>query len=113
MEAILDAFVFESRKGIRHDGWLDYCVRTADWLLKVQNGDGSFYRSYRDDGSCCMDSKASTKCVVRFLVQLYLVTGNGAYLGSALRAGEWAYEHVYRHYEYRGGPCDTSDIMDK
>lgn len=113
LEAILDAFVFETGKGIRHDDWLDYCVRTADWLLKVQNEDGSFYRSYQDDGSCCMDSKASTQCVVRFLVQLYLVTGNKTYLQSALRAGEWAYIHAYQNFEYRGGPCDTSDIMDK
>ncbi|MBR3431476.1 MAG: hypothetical protein IKG87_15395 [Clostridia bacterium] len=113
MEAVLDAFVFETRKGIRHDGWLSYCIRTADWLLKAQNGDGSFYRSYHDDGNCCMDSKASTPCVIRFLIQLYLVTGNNAYLQSAVRAGEWAYRHVYQGFEYRGGPCDTSDIMDK
>ncbi len=37
----------------------------------------------------------------------------GAYLRSALRAGEWSYEHQYRLFEYRGGPCDTSDILDK
>ena len=113
LEAILDAYVFESGRGIRHEDWLVYCARTADWLLGIQNEDGSFYRSYRDDGSCCMDSKASTQCVVRFLVQLHLVTGNSAYLRSAIRAGEWAYEHVYRRFEYHGGPCDTLDIMDK
>ena len=113
MEAILDAYVFEMKRGIRHEAWLDYCVQTADWLADRQNEDGSFYRSYRDDGSCCMDSRASTPCVVRFLVQLYLVTGNDAYLQTALKAGEWAYEHQYRLFEYRGGPCDTSDIMDK
>ena len=113
MEAILDAYVFEMKRGIHHEAWLDYCVRTADWLTDRQNEDGSFYRSYRDDGSCCMDSRASTPCVVRFLVQLYLVTGNGVYLQTALKAGEWAYEHQYRLFEYRGGPCDTSDIMDK
>ena len=113
LEAILDAFVFEMKHEIRHDDWLDYCVRTADWLVSRQNEDGSFYRSYQDDGTCCMDSKASTPCIVRFLVQLYLVTRNEAYLNTAVRAGEWAWEHQYRLFEYRGGPCDTSDIMDK
>ena len=113
MEAVLDAYVFERKRGTCHDNWLEYCVRTADWLTEKQNEDGSFYRSYSDDGSCCMDSKASTQCVVRFLVQLYLVTGNGAYLQTALKAGGWAYEHQYLQFEYRGGPCDTSDIMDK
>ena len=62
MEAVLDAFVFEVKHGIRHDHWLSYCVCTADWLVSRQNEDGSFYRSYRDDGSCHMDSKASTAC---------------------------------------------------
>ena len=113
MEAILDAWVFEVKRGIRHDNWLEICVRTAHLLTNLQNEDGSFYRSYHDDGSCCMDSKASTPCVVRFLVQLYLVTQNEAYLQAAIRAGEWAYAHQYQGFEYRGGPCDTSDILDK
>ena len=113
MEAILDAYVFEKKRGTDHENWLDYCVRTADWLVINQNGDGSFYRSYQDDESCCMDSKASTQCVVRFLIQLYLVTKNEAYLQAAIRAGEWSYEHQYLQFEYRGGPCDTSDILDK
>ena len=113
MEAILDAWVFERKRGIRHDNWLEICVRTADLLTNLQNEDGSFYRSYHDDGSCCMDSKASTPCVVRFLVQLYLVTQNEAYLQAAIRAGEWAWVHQYQGFEYRGGPCDTSDILDK
>ena len=113
LEAILDAFVFEMKHGVCHDNWLKYCVCTADWLVSRQNEDGSFYRSYRDDGSCCMDSRASTPCVVRFLVQLYLETKNKTYLDTAVRAGEWAWEHQYRLFEYRGGPCDTSDIMDK
>lgn len=113
MEAILDAWVFEVKRGIRHENWLEICVRTADLLTNLQNEDGSFYRSYHDDGSCCMDSKASTPCVVRFLVQLYLVTRNETYLQAAIRAGEWAYAHQYQGFEYRGGPCDTSDILDK
>jgi len=113
LEAVLDAYVFEAKRGIFHENWMDYCVRTADWLVKTQNGDGSFYRSYRDDGSCCMDSRASTQCVVRFLVQLYLVTGNEEYLQAALRAGEWSWLNQYKLFEYRGGPCDTSDILDK
>ena len=113
MEAMLDAWVFEAKRGRDHRNWLEYCRRTADWLVKAQNGDGSFYRSYRDDGSCRMDSRASTPCVVRFLVQLYLVTGERAYLDAAVRAGEWAWEHQYRLFEYRGGPCDTSDVLDK
>ena len=113
MEAILDAYVSEKKRGFSHEDWLAYCVTTADWLVKAQNSDGSWYRSYHDDGSCRMDSKASTPCAVRFLIQLFLVTKKDAYLQAAVRAGEWAYMHQYRGFEYRGGPCDTSDVLDK
>ena len=41
LEAILDAYVFEKKRGILHESWLDYCTRTADWLAGVQNEDGS------------------------------------------------------------------------
>ena len=33
LEAILDAYVFEKKRGIEHANWLDYCVKTADWLV--------------------------------------------------------------------------------
>jgi len=113
MEAILDAWVFEKKQGRDHKQWLDVCISTADWLLERQNEDGSWYRSYFEDNSRCMDSKASTPCVIRFLIQLYLVTGHKAYLDSAIRAGEWSYEHMYLDFEYRGGTCDQSDVLDK
>lgn len=113
LEAILDAYVFEKKRGIEHEAWLDYCVKTADWLVSMQNPDGSFYRSYNYDNSVCMDSKASTPCVVRFLIQMYLVTKCEAYLIAARRAGEWSYEHMYLGFEYRGGTCDQSDVLDK
>jgi hypothetical protein len=60
-----------------------------------------------------MDSKASTPCIVRFLIQMYLVTGKKEYLDSAVAAGNWTYEHQYLGFEYRGGTCDQSDVMDK
>ena len=113
MEAILDAYVYLHRKGEERPEWLAFCVRTADWLVNVQNGDGSYYRSYHDDGSVRMDSKSNTPSVIRFLIQLYLVTGTQAYREAALRAGEWSYQNAYLNLEYRGGTCDNSDIQDK
>ena len=113
LEAILDAWQLEKKYGNSHDTWIDYCLRTGDWLVKSQNPDGSWYRSYYRDGSCCMDSKASTPCPVRFLVQLYGETGRQEYLDAAVRAGEWTWIHLYKDFEYRGGTCDQSDVMDK
>ena len=114
LETVLDAYVFEAKRGIFHENWMDYCVRTADWLVKTQNGDGSFYRSYRDDGSCCMDSRASTQCVVRFLVQLYLVTGNEAYLQGCTQSRRMVLPApVSRRLNTEAGPATHPISMDK
>jgi len=113
LEAILDAYVFEKKRGVDHPDWLDYCVSTADWLVRMQNEDGSYYRSYNYDNTMCMDSKASTPCIIRFLVQMQLVTGKQEYLDAAIKAGAWTYDNMYLGFEYRGGTCDNMDILDK
>jgi len=113
LENILDAYVFLHKRGEEHADWREYCVKTADWLVANQNADGSYYRAYNDDGSVCMDSKANTPSVVRFLIQMYLVTGTEGYKRAALRAGAWSYDNLYVNMEYRGGTCDNLDIMDK
>ena len=121
LENILDAYVLTRKaskvsdgeiKTQEHPDWLAFCENAAGFFLKVQNPDGSFYRAYEPDGTMRMDSKANTISIVRFLVQLYLVTGKEEYKTSALRAGEWSYEHVYKHMEYRGSTCDNADVMD-
>lgn len=112
LENILDAYVLTKKRGEDHADWLAFCRRAADWLVSAQNEDGSYYRAYNQDGSMRMDSKANTISIVRFLVQLYLVTKEEAYRQTALRAGEWSYHHVYEQMEYRGSTCDSADIMD-
>lgn len=114
LENILDAYVYMKKKGEDRPEWLEFCRKAADWLVRIQNEDGSYYRAYnKDDGSMRMDSKANTISVVRFLVQFYLVTGDEKYKQAALRAGEWAYNNTYKKMEYRGSTCDNADIMDK
>ena len=113
LEGILDAWKFEHDRGNEHENWLQYCVSTADWLTERQEPDGSWFRAYYFDNQPCMDSKASTPCVIRFLLQMYGITGNETYLDSAIKAGEWTYERLYKGFEYRGGTCDQSDVMDK
>ena len=113
IEAMLDAYLYLRGRGEERPEWLAFCRKTADWLVRVQNEDGSFYRAYNTDGSVRMDSKANTPSVIRFLVQFHLATGEEQYRTAALRAGEWAYEHSYRNMEYRGGTCDNLAIMDK
>ena len=113
LEAILDAYVFEHNRGIEHPEWLEYCEKAASWLLSRQEADGSFCRAYTYEGAPCLDSKASTPCIIRFFIQLYLVTGDEALRRAAIRAGDWTYENETLGFEYRGGTCDQSDVMDK
>lgn len=113
IEPILDAFLYLRGKGDLRPTWLEFCRRTADWLVKIQNEDGSYYRAYHTDGSIRMDSKANTPSVIRFLVQFYLVSGDERYKAAAMRAGNWSFDCNYRNMEYRGGTCDNSDIQDK
>jgi len=113
LENILDAYVYLKKKGIEKPTWLEFCKKAADWFLKAQNDDGSWYRAYNtEDGSMRMDSKANTISAVRFLIQFYLVTKEEAYKEAALKAGEWAYHNTYKRLEYRGSTCDNTDILD-
>ena len=113
LENILDAYVYMRKRGEIRPAWLSFCRNAADWLVRIQNEDGSWYRAYNtDDGSMRMDSKANTISVVRFLIQLYLVTKDETYKSAALRAGDWAYDNTFKNMEYRGSTCDNADIMD-
>ncbi|WP_274652101.1 hypothetical protein [Paenibacillus humicola] len=113
IEAILDAALYMRKKGDERPAWLEFCRRTADWLVDIQNDDGSFYRAYNTDNSIRMNSKSNTPSVIRFLVQFYLATGDERYKTAAVKAGEWSFENNYRNLEYRGGTCDNMDIQDK
>lgn len=112
LENILDAYVLTRKKSEEHSDWLAFCEKAAAFFMNVQNNDGSFYRAYEPDGRMRMDSKANTISIVRFFIQLYLVTGKESYKSAALKAGEWSYNNIYMNMEYRGSTCDNTDIMD-
>ncbi|MBO6166463.1 MAG: hypothetical protein J6O17_08895 [Eubacterium sp.] len=112
LENILDAYVLTKKKTEEHPDWLEFCEKAAHFFMGIQNEDGSFYRAYERDGAMRMDSKANTISIVRFFVQLYLVTGKEEYKETALRAGQWSYDNVYKNMEYRGSTCDNTDVMD-
>lgn len=113
VEAMFDAYRHQHRKGDERPAWLAFCRKAADWLVNVQNEDGSYYHAYHADGTVRMHTKANTPSVIRFLVQMFLLTGDERYRTAALKAGEWSYRNVYQNMEYVGGTCDNSEIMDK
>lgn len=113
LEAIVEAWRFLHKRGIEKPEYLRFCQKAAEWLVVVQNEDGSYYRAYEADSSIRMDSKSNTPSIIRFLVQMYLITGKEAYRTAALRAGEWTLAVAYPKLEFRGGTCDNFDIQDK
>jgi hypothetical protein len=113
IEAVLDSWLYMRRKGEERPEWFEFCRKTADWLVRNQNQDGSFYRAYNSDSSVRMDSKSNTPSIIRFLVQYYLVSHDEKYKSAAMKAGDWSYDNAYLNMEYRGGTCDNTDIQDK
>lgn len=113
MEGILDGYNFLKKQGVDKPDWLAYCETVGDWLVRTADEEGCWFRAYDYDGNAILESKANTSNVIRFLVQLYLTTGKVAYKETALKAGDWSYEHVYKKMEYLGGTCDNADVLDK
>lgn len=93
--------------------WLRFLTKYADSLCRIQCADGHFCRAYTADGTVRMDSGSNTPSVIRFLIEMYRVTGNEDYKNAAVKAGEWSYRNAYLNLEYRGGTCDNLDIQDK
>ena len=112
MEGVLDAYRFQKKHGNDRTEWLDYCKEIAGWLGEHQAEDGSWPRAWYFDGSVAEPSKANTTNIIRFLVQLYLTTGDAKIKETALKAGEWGYQNAYLGFEYHGGTCDQADVLD-
>ncbi len=113
MENIIDAYAYLKKQGEEQSSWLRFCTQTAEWLVKHQNEDGSWYRAYNTDETVFDFTKGMTVSAIRFLVQLHLVTGDKRYKETALRAGVFSYKNVYKKMEYVGGTCDNGGVLDK
>ena len=113
LEGILDGYVFLKKRGEDREDWLDYCKTVGNWLVRTADEEGCWHRAYNFDGTVRLESKANTSNILRFLVQLYLVTKDESYKASALRAGDWCYTHIFKGMEYLGGTCDNADVLDK
>ncbi|WP_130838364.1 hypothetical protein [Lachnoclostridium sp. Marseille-P6806] len=113
MEAILRAYRLLKEHGTVKEAWLRFCEKTGRRLVRLQNPDGSYFRAYYPDSSVRMSSRANTPAIIRFLIELFLETGEEALRDAALRAGEWTLTQAVPALEYRGGTCDNADVQDK
>ena len=128
MEGMASAIAFARDHGsaadrTEVDKWESFATGFADWLVKHQAADGSFQRAFNPDGTpwkagpACSyrgdvdgESKYSTPFPIRFLVAMWFATANPAYKQAAVRAGEWAYEHIYLSTAFVGGVANRNAL---
>lgn len=130
MEGMLDAALAVQQLSLPVDNspWLAMVTSYADFLVRVQNQDGSFYRAYDYQGNAFAEdnsdgligdrntlggSKLNTAIPIRFLVRMYEATGKQDYLEAAKRAGTFVLESLYPTGHYVGGTPDNPNTVDK
>ncbi len=123
MEGMLDACRIAQAYGVEHTQWRDAVIKFGYNLIAVQNGDGSFCRAYRQDGSVETNvsdhrtqgaSKLNTPIAIRFLAKMYEYTGDEAFKTAALKAAQYSYDTLYVELgKYVGGTPDNPNTVDK
>lgn len=113
MEGILACYLCAKKEGRTESGWLAFCIRYGDWLVRNQNADGSFYRAYDEKGEPVHKGKFNTTNVIRFLVNMYWATDKEQYKEAACKAGRFSYDNIYLPMQYVGGTADNDNTIDK
>ena len=118
MQGLLNAWCFAERNGISRPAWLDAAVKFGDWMVENQNPDGSYYKEYHPfkiiggkhpAGDL---TKFTTTCALRFLVELYIATGNSRYYDCLMKAADYCYRHVHDSYHYIACVIDNPQTID-
>lgn len=118
MAGLLNAWCFAQRNGINRPAWISACQQFGDFLVENQNEDGSFYLEYQPfqvvNGKhpAGNQNKFTTTCSLRYLVELYIATGDERYRETALRAAEYCYENIHKKYIYAACVIDNPQTID-
>ena len=113
MEGILVCTLLMQLVGEPKEKWLGFCLDYGNWLTEHQNPDGSWYRAYDSSGNPVHTGKYNTSNVIRFLVNLYWLTGERAYREAAEKAGQYCLEFIHKPMQYVGGTADNDNTIDK
>ena len=110
----LKAWRFEAAAGRDHSRWLAWVEQGADWLVSVQQPDGSFVRAFEPATGEVMDgSTTASQVPVAFLASLAQATGRTAYLDAAVRAADYCWHRGGREGCFAGATLDNPDVVDK
>ena len=118
MAGLLNAWCYAKRNEIDIPSWLEACKRFGDFLVEYQNADGSYYMEY-DPFSIVggkhpagNQNKFLTICTIRYLVELYIATGDERYKTAALKAAEFSYANIHERYLYVACVVDNPQTID-
>lgn len=122
-DGLLKAYIFSKEQGKEEKQWLAAVEKLALYLVRNQNSDGSFWRTYNAYGGVIDSdwhpnfaghSKVNTPVAIRYLARMYLVTGDERYKAAALNAADYAYNELYLGLgKYVGGTPDNPNVTDK
>ena len=112
-DGALRAWNVMRKRGRDRPEWLAFCRQVGDWLVKIQNGDGSWAREYDLEGNAVNAAADTTDRPIVFLVDLFMATGDIRYRDAALKAGEFCLRSVHDGYAYVGGMPDDPSVMDR
>ncbi len=128
---LLECWQWYESQGRVHPEWKEAVRKYADFLVEVQNEDGSWYRAYCPDGEGTdsidrqdqgdqteRGQKAVTSIPLIFLSSLGRALedegeDSAAYRESAVRAGEYVMEHMVEKAHYQGATLDNPNAVDK
>lgn len=129
-EGMLEAMRFTERYRPDEDinAWWEFVYNFANFLVRAQNEDGSWYRAYDYGGhlltennvygitvneNTLADAKYNTQIPIRFLCRMYEYTGEEEYLAAAERAGRYVADAVIGELCYKAGTLDTNGVLDR
>lgn len=118
MGFILNAWCYAKLNGIDKPTWLAASKKFGDFLVSYQEADGSYYLEYDpfkiENGKhpVGIKNKYLTICAVRYLVELYIATGDERYKTAAVKAAEYSYKHIHEKYMYVACVIDNPQTID-
>ena len=118
MEGLLTAWCYGTKNGETHDNWLSSCKKFGDWLLSAQNDNGSLAFSWNrnkivnNQHPVNTANGLTTTSALRYLVELYIATGEEKYKEAALKAGDYCFLFVHKKYHYCACVVDNPQVLD-
>ena len=118
---LLLAYRAEQERGVEHKEWLEAASRFGDFLLRVQESDGTWHRGYDTEGNPLRDPaewfgasdterKSGTIFPVSVLCELFQITEDRRFLKAARKACAYIIDRIITPVAYCGGLNDTTHV---